>query len=67
MDKLRAHDNRSVSASWALFFGAPMLDIQRAAYWANPNTFISCYLKDVLVGEATFAKSVLKASSAGSR
>ena len=48
-DKLRGHDTRFVSASWALFYEAPMLDIQGAAFWANLNSFIFCYLKDVFV------------------
>ena len=66
-DKLRGHDTRFVSASWALFYEAPMLDIQGAAFWANLNSFIFCYLKDVLIGEVILAKFVLKASSAGAR
>ena len=64
--RFRAHDTRSVSSSWALFNGASLKDIQQAAYWSSPNTFISCYLKDVLAAEASFASAVLK-SSAGSR
>ena len=59
-DRVRAHDTRSVSTSWALFNGAPLKDIQAAAYWSTPNTFISCYLKDVVRGEACFASAVLK-------
>ena len=68
-DRVRAHDTRSVSSSWALLNGASLVDIQRAAFWSNPNSFISCYLKDVLVGEASFAQAVLKSvvvSSSGS-
>ena len=38
--RLRAHDTRSVSSSWALFNGASLKDIQQAAYWSSPNTFI---------------------------
>ena len=53
-------------SSWALFNGASLKDFQQAAYWSSPNTFISCYLKDVLTAEASFASAVLK-SSAGSR
>ena len=62
-DRIRAHDTRSVSTSWALFQGASLSDIQAAAYWSIPNTFISCYLKDVLRGEAAFASAVFKAVS----
>ena len=65
--RFRAHDTRSVSSSWALFNGASLKDIQQTAYWSSPNTFISCYLKDVLAAEASFASSVLKSSSSGSR
>ena len=65
--KFRAHDTRSVSSSWALFNGASLKDIQKAAYWSSPNMFISCYRKDVLAAEASFASAVLKTSSSGSR
>ena len=36
-DKVRAHDTRSVSSSWALFNGASLKDIQQAAYWSSPT------------------------------
>ena len=64
--RFRAHDIRSVSSSWALFNGASLKDIQQAAYWSSPNTFILCFLKDILADEASFASAVLKSSS-GSR
>ena len=66
-DRVRAHDTRSVSSSWALFNGASLKDIQQAAYWSSPNSFISCCLKDVLVGEASFASAVFKTPSSGPR
>ena len=65
-DRVRAHDTRSVSSSWALFNGACLKDIQQAAFWSNLNSFISCYLKDVVVGEASFAAAVLRTSVSGS-
>ena len=65
-DRVRAHDTRSVSSSWALFNGASLKEIQQAAFWSNPNSFVSCYLKDVVVGEASFAAAVLKSSVSGS-
>ena len=65
--RVRAHDTRSVSSSWALFNGASLKDIQQAAYWSSPNSFISCYLKDVLVGETSFASAVFKTPSSGAR
>ena len=61
-DRVRAHDTRAVSSSWALFNGASLKKIQQTAFWSNPNSFISCYLKDVLVGEASFATAVLRSS-----
>ena len=59
---IRAHDTRSVSTSWALFNGVSVEKIQKAAFWSNPNSFISCYLKDVIVPEASFASASLRAS-----
>ena len=41
---IRAHDTRSVSTSWALFNGVSVEKILKAAFWSNPNSFISCYL-----------------------
>ena len=38
----RAHQVRSLAASWALFNGVPIQDIMQAAVWRTPNTFISC-------------------------
>ena len=55
---VHGHDTRLVSLSWALFQGASVREIQRPAYWANPNSFISCYLKDVVLGEALFGRAV---------
>ena len=65
-DRVRAHDTRAISSSWALFNGASLKEIQQAAFWSNANSFICCYLKDVLVGEASFASAVLRSSGAGS-
>ena len=65
-DRVWAHDTRSVSFSWALFNGASLKEIQQAAFWSYPNSFVSCYLKDVVVGEASFAAAVLKSSVSGS-
>ena len=46
---VRAHDTRSLSTSWALYSGAPLEQILKAAFWSNSNyTFIACYLKDVI-------------------
>ena len=39
-DRVRAHDTRAVSSSWALLNGASLKEIQQAAFWSNPNSFI---------------------------
>ena len=59
---VRAHDTRALSTSWALFNGATIEQVQKAAFWANPNSFISCYLKDVVAHEASFALASLGVS-----
>ena len=58
-DKVRAHDT---STSWALFNGASVTDIFKAAYWSNANTFTSCYLKDVVSKEGLFGRAALATS-----
>ena len=65
-DRVRAHVTRAISSSWALFSDASLKEIQQAVCWSNANSFISCYLKDVLVGEASFASAVLRSSGVGS-
>ena len=59
----RAHDTRGVSTSWALFHGVALQDIMKAAFWSSPNSFISCYLKDVPASEERFATASLLAAS----
>ena len=61
-EKVRAHDTRALSTSWALFNGASVTDIIKAAYWSNSNTFVACYLKDVVSQEGTFGKAALATS-----
>ena len=60
---LRAHDTRGLSTSWALFNGASLDQITRAAYWSNSNSFITCYLRDVVSLEASFGLASLGASA----
>ena len=60
--KLRVHDTCGLSTSWALFHGASVDQITKAAYWSNLNSFISCYLRDVVALEATFGLASLGAS-----
>ena len=57
----RAHDTRGLSTSWALFNGASVDQITQAAYWSNPNSFITCYLRDVVCLEAAFGLASLSA------
>ena len=58
---VRAHDTRSLSTTWALFIGAPLEQILTA----NSNTFIACYLKDVIAHEASFVSASLGFSGSG--
>ena len=58
-----AHETRAMAASWALFNGASVDEIKRAAYWASSNTFVSCYLRDVVAGRPSFAEAALAAGS----
>ena len=62
----RAHDVRSVASSWALFEGVPLEDILRSAVWKNPNSFISCYLTDVIQDEGRFGRAALRVRSSSS-
>ena len=55
----RAHDTRGLSTSWALFNGDSVDQITQAAYWSNPNSFITCYLRDVVCLEAAFGLASL--------
>ena len=59
----RAHDTRSISASWALFTGVSIEETQQAAYWRTPNSFISFYLRDVPAAELTFSRAALLAAA----
>ena len=53
----RAHDTRKLSVSWALFNGATLKEILKAAHWTSENTFTSFYLKDVSSNEGNFARA----------
>ena len=54
-----AHDVRGISASWAKFQGVPIDEIMQAAAWKSPNTFISCYMKDIVESEGRFGVRVI--------
>ena len=64
----RAHDTRRLSTSWALFNGASVEEIIRAAHWAGDSTFTSFYMRDVPSDEARFARcSILDTLHAAKR
>jgi hypothetical protein len=41
LSTVRAHDTRKLATSWALFNGASITEIIRAAHWASESTFTS--------------------------
>lgn len=45
--KVNAHSTRSLGPSWALFKGASMSSIMKAADWSRENTFTKFYLRNV--------------------
>ena len=53
----RAHDVRAMSTSMALYGGVPLEDILQAAAWRSSNSFISSYLRDVLVEESRMSSA----------
>ena len=61
-DKVRAHDTKALSTFRALFIGASVTDIVKAAYWWNANTYIAWYLKDVVSKEGLFGRAALATS-----
>ena len=44
--KIRAHELRALSASWAYFNFIPLDEIIKAAVWSNSSIFASHYLRD---------------------
>ena len=51
LGQVRAHDLRSIAASWNLHCSIPLSDILRAAQWRCHNTFTSFYLRDMTLFE----------------
>jgi DNA-binding transcriptional regulator YdaS (Cro superfamily) len=49
--KVRAHDLRSMAASWNLHSSVRLADILKAAQWRSHNTFTSFYLRDMTLFE----------------
>ena len=54
-----AHDVRGIGTSWAKFQGVPIGKIMQAATWKSLNTFISCYMKDIVEIEGRFCVRVI--------
>ena len=57
--KMRAHDTRGLSTTWAQLAGLPMEEILQAAAWKVPVTFISHYMKDLTGTKGRFGRTVL--------
>ena len=45
--KIRAHEVRAISSSWAHFNNCPLTDIMHAAFWRSETTFSSFYLRSL--------------------
>ena len=47
LHKVRAHDIRALSASWATFSGVPVDEVMSAASWRSHTTFTDFYLRSL--------------------
>ena len=45
--KIKAHEVRALSSSWAFFDKVPLNEILKAAVWSHSSTFAKFYLRDV--------------------
>ena len=45
--KIKAHESRALSSSWAFFDKVPLSDILQAAVWNRSSTFARFYLRDM--------------------
>ena len=45
--KIKAHEVRALSSSWAFFDKVPLNDILQAAVWNSSSTFAKFYLRDM--------------------
>ena len=69
--KVRPHELRALSTSWAFINHTPLEDILQATFWRNPTTFSSFYLRSFqcqqdnlsLLGPVVVAQSVVSSSS----
>ena len=45
--KIKAHEIRALSSSWAFFDKVPLNEILKAAVWSHSSTFAKFYLRDM--------------------
>ena len=45
--KIKAHEVRALSSSWALFDKVQLNEILKAAVWNQSSTFVKFYLRDL--------------------
>ena len=45
--KMRPHEIRALSASWAYINNVPLSEVLQAAFWRNPTTFSSFFLRSL--------------------
>ena len=65
--KIKAHELRALSSSWAYFNNIPIEEVVQAAVWWNQTTFAKFYLKDMqkqqenlqLLGPVVVAQKVM--------
>ena len=50
--KIKAHEVRALSSSWAFFDKVPLNEILKAAVWNQSSTFAKFYLRDMPQQEA---------------
>ena len=69
--RVKPHELRALSASWAFVNHTPLEDILQATFWRNPTTFSSFYLRSFacqqdnlfLLGPLVVAQTVISTSS----
>jgi integrase len=72
--KIRPHELRALSTSWAFVNHTPLDEILRAAYWKNSSTFSSFYLRSLslqkdnlfMLGPLVVAQTIVDSSSSSS-
>ena len=69
--KIRPHELRAMSASWAYINHTPLSDVLQAAFWRNQTTFSSFYLRSLecqqdnlyLLGPLVVAQTVVSSTA----